>query len=134
MAGRSPIPRLTDIVEAIEHIRSITEGITLEEFAADWQKKWLVERGIEIVSEASRHLPDSVKGRHPEIPWSKVAAVGNILRHEYERIAPAILWTVARSELLPLEKACRTELVREHENAVKQETRHPGKGDSAKTD
>ena len=28
---------------------------------ADWQKRWLVERGLEIISEASRHLTEEVK-------------------------------------------------------------------------
>jgi uncharacterized protein with HEPN domain len=98
------------MIEAIEHIRSVTAGITLDEFEADWQKRWLVERGIEILSEASRHLGDELKARHPNIPWPKVAGIGNILRHEYERIAPDILWNVVRDELPSLETVCREEL------------------------
>jgi len=50
MTGPSAIPRLTDIIEAVQNIRSMTESITLEAFEADWQKRWIVERGIEIVS------------------------------------------------------------------------------------
>jgi hypothetical protein len=33
-----------------------------------------------------------------------------VLRHEYERIAPDVLWRLSRDELLPLEKVCREEL------------------------
>jgi hypothetical protein len=51
----SLVPRLTDIVEAIERIRPEITGVTIEAFEADWRKRWLVERGIEIISEASRH-------------------------------------------------------------------------------
>jgi len=47
VAMRSSMPRLSDIVEAI---RSVTEGLSLDAFEADWQKRWLVERGIEILS------------------------------------------------------------------------------------
>lgn len=110
MKEPSAIPRLTDILEAIRNIRSVTRDVTLEEFEADWQKRWIVERGIEIISEASRHLPNEMKARHPEVPWPKVAAIGNLLRHEYQRVAPAILWRVAHGELLPLEAACKAEL------------------------
>jgi uncharacterized protein with HEPN domain len=74
MAERSPIPRLTDIVEAIELIRSEMVGVTLEAFEPDIRKRWLIERGVEIISEASRRLPDDLKARHPDIPWRKVAA------------------------------------------------------------
>jgi uncharacterized protein with HEPN domain len=56
VSSASQIPRLTDVVEAIERIRSITDDTTLDDFEADWQRQWLVERGVEIISEASRHL------------------------------------------------------------------------------
>jgi len=112
MAERSAIPRLTDIIEAIEHIRSAIADLSLDAFEADWQKRWLVERGVEIISEASRRLDDGVKGRHPEIPWPKVAGIGNILRHEYQRVAPDILWRLVRDDLAGLEAACRDELTR----------------------
>jgi len=104
------MPRLNDIIEAIEHIRSATEGLSLDGFEADWQKRWLVERGIEIISEASRHISGAVKDRHPTLPWPKVAGIGNILRHEYERIAPDILWKLIHDDLPSLERVCREEL------------------------
>jgi uncharacterized protein with HEPN domain len=113
MAARSLEARLFDIIEAIEHIRSETAGITLDSFEADWRKRWLVERGVEIVSEASRHLTDELKARHPGIPWSKVAGIGNILRREYQRVAADVLWLVAQEDLPPLEAVCRTEMERE---------------------
>ena len=113
MAPPSPIARLTDIIEAVELIRSEMAGVTLQAFEADKRKRWLVERGIEIISEASRRLSDELKARHPEIPWSKVAGIGNVLRHEYERIAHDVLWRVVRDDLSPLEKVCREELARE---------------------
>ena len=71
VAAPSLAPRLTDIVEAIENIRSETAGVSLDVFEADWRKRWLVERGIEIISEASRRLRDELKARHPEIPWRR---------------------------------------------------------------
>jgi uncharacterized protein with HEPN domain len=91
----------------------VTADVALEDFEADWQKRWLVERGLEILSEASRHLGDELKARHPEIPWPKVASIGNILRHDYERIAADVLWNLARNDLPTLEQACRDELAGE---------------------
>src|SRR3984893_7152795 len=105
MAASSFAPRLTDIVEAIEHIRSEMAGLTIDAFEADWRKRWLVERGVEIISEASRRLGDELKARHPEIPWPKVAGIGNILRHEYEHVAHDVLWHVVRDDLPALEHA-----------------------------
>jgi uncharacterized protein with HEPN domain len=101
---------LVDIVEAIERIRAKTEGVSLAAFEADWERRWLVERGAEIVSEASRRLPTDLKDRHPEIPWKRIAGIGNVLRHDYDVVSPRILWNVARSDLAPLEAVCRVEL------------------------
>src|SRR5215475_3213371 len=102
MAESSFAPRLTDIIEAIEHIRSEMAGMTIDAFEADWRKRWLVERGIEIISEASRRLSDELKARHPEIPWPKVAGIGNVLRHDYEHVAHDVLWHVVH-DVPPLE-------------------------------
>ena len=83
--------------------------LSLDAFEADWQCHWLVQRGIEIISEASRHLTSEIKERHPEIPWSKVAGIGNVLRHGYQDIAAPVLYKLVREDLPGLESACRAE-------------------------
>ena len=110
MPPRSPIARLTDIVEASERVRSLLRNVPLESFETDWLNQWVVERGIEIISEASRHLPADMKSRHDAIPWRKVAGIGNVLRHNYEHVSASILWTLIREELPLLEEVCRAEL------------------------
>jgi hypothetical protein len=52
VAGASPVPRIADIVEAIQHIRSEKVDVPLDAFETDWRKLWLGERGVEIISEA----------------------------------------------------------------------------------
>ncbi len=104
MTQRIMSPRLADMIEAIERIHHVLDGVSLELFELDWEKRWLVERGLEVISEASRHLPEDVKARHPAIPWQKVAGIGNILRHAYDHIAPDVLWKLAQADLIALEK------------------------------
>jgi uncharacterized protein with HEPN domain len=113
MAASSPLARLTDIVEAIELIQTEMAGVTLAAFESDRRKRWLVERGIEIIPEASRRLPAAMKARHREIPWPKVAGIGNVLRHAYQNVAHDVLYHVVHDNLKPLETACRDELGRE---------------------
>ena len=55
MANRALALRLNDILEAIERIRSVISGQTLQEFERRWEQQWLVERGVQIITEASRH-------------------------------------------------------------------------------
>jgi uncharacterized protein with HEPN domain len=102
--------RLADIVEAIERLHKVLDGVNLELFEHDWEKRWLVERGIEVISEASRHLTEDIKTRQAHIPWGKVAGIGNVLRHAYDHVAPDVLWKLAQDDLPELEKVCRFEL------------------------
>ena len=110
MVAGSLVPRLTDIVEAIERIHGVLDNISLQEFETDWQRQWIVERGIEIISEASRRLTDDMKARHPEIPWQKVAAIGNVLRHEYDDIIKDRLWQIVQNDIPSLVEAARAAL------------------------
>jgi uncharacterized protein with HEPN domain len=88
---RSAVPRLTDVVDAIERIKLVLQGLNLETFENDWRRQWLVERGLEVISEASRRLPDELKARHRDIPRRKIAGIGNVLRHDYERVSAPII-------------------------------------------
>lgn len=109
MPRRSTSFRLDDILEAIERVRSTLGDLSLEAFEADWQRHWIVQRGVEIISEASRHLSAEMKVRHPDIPWTKVAGIGNVLRHNYEDIEASVLWKLVREDLPELERVCRDE-------------------------
>lgn len=113
MTPRTLAARLLDIVDAIARVRSEAAGIPLDAFKVDWRKCWLVERGIEVISEASRHLTDELKARYADIPWRRIANAGNVLRHGYDRVAADILWSLAQDELPLLDKVCQEELVAE---------------------
>jgi uncharacterized protein with HEPN domain len=107
---RDVLLRLNDIAEASQRLRSLLAGVSLEEFEADWQKQWLVQRGIEIVSEASRHLPTEIKARHADLPWRNIAGIGNVLRHNYEQVSAPVLYALVHNKLTALEQMCRDEL------------------------
>jgi uncharacterized protein with HEPN domain len=96
---------LHDILEAIGRIEDITRGKTLEEFEASWRMRWLVQRAIEIISEASRAVPEELTRTQSEVPWPSVRGIGNILRHDYDSIADPIIWRVVTNELPKLKRA-----------------------------
>lgn len=99
MPARRIEPILAGIVDAPDGIAAATNGRTIEDFRSDWLLRCGVERGIEIISEASRHIPDDLLGEAPEIPWKQIRGIGDILRHEYHRTSDAIVWAV--TEHLP---------------------------------
>lgn len=96
---------LHDILEAIERVESVTAGKTLAEFEANWQLRYIAQRAIEIISEASRRIPAELQAKRPEIPWRKVMAIGNVLRHEYHGLSDKVIWGVVVDELPKLKVA-----------------------------
>lgn len=105
MAGRA-VFRLRDIKQSIAQIRRLLRGKTFDEMYADPVIRAAFERFLEIMSEASRHVPEDWKAAHgPAIPWRQVGDLGNVLRHAYHRTDARALWTVYESDLDPLESA-----------------------------
>ena len=93
------------MLEAIAHIREDTEEGASLAFGADRRLRQLVERNLEIISEASRRIPDRFKTAHPQIPWRQIADIGNVQRHEYQRIDENELRLVVEHDLEPLRSA-----------------------------
>ncbi len=83
---------------------------TAAQLAADERTLYAVVRCLEIVSEASRRLPDDVKLRHPSIPWRNVADAGNAYRHVYHDIDPQIIWSTVALSLPTLLAVIEAEL------------------------
>jgi uncharacterized protein with HEPN domain len=79
MKEKPLLPTLGHIVDAIGHIREVTEKTDAATFEKDWRQQWLVERGVSIISEATRDLPADLKVRYSEIPWKDIAGVGSVL-------------------------------------------------------
>jgi uncharacterized protein with HEPN domain len=96
---------LDDMLAAIEGIEATVSGKTLVDYQREWTTKHAVQRGIEIISEASRVLPEHVKQLRPEIPWPQIRAIGNVLRHEYHGLSDTIIWRVVADELPALKVA-----------------------------
>lgn len=105
MTRRNVGPILAEILEAIEGIEIHTAGKSLEDFERDWLLRLAVQRALEIISEACRNIPDELLGLAPEIPWKKVRGIGNILRHEYHKIADDVVWAVVTENIAPLRAA-----------------------------
>jgi uncharacterized protein with HEPN domain len=92
---RSVRLRLNDILRAIDGAADTISGVTFETFRSVYHMPRTVERCIEIVSEATRHLPVEIKAGYPDIPWHQIAGIGNVLRHDYDLVDDYVIWEVA---------------------------------------
>jgi uncharacterized protein with HEPN domain len=102
---RDPRFQVDDVLQAIANIEADTAGLDFERFVGDRRVRQLVERNLEIISEASRRMPDHLKAMEPAVPWREIAGIGNVLRHDYGAVRPEILWGVCTHRLTTLKAA-----------------------------
>lgn len=105
--AKTPLIYVNDILSAIRRVQTYTNGLSLADFKADDLRQDAVIRCLEIISEASRRLPEDIKTRSPEIPWAKIAAIGNILRHEYQSVSAQLIWNVVETSRPDLRRAAQ---------------------------
>jgi hypothetical protein len=67
--------------------------------------RYIVERALLIVSEASRAIPGSLKEEHADIRWIGVRDIGNVIRRQYASLSPSLIWNIVRDELPQLRAA-----------------------------
>lgn len=110
---RRPILRARDIRDRIKLIRRLLDGMTFEQLASDPIRIAALERLLEIISEASRHIPEDWKQEMgPDIPWRRIADLGNVIRHVYQHVDIGVLWDICRFDLDPLDKAVEAMIIR----------------------
>ena len=96
--------RLEHVLTAIEDIRAALAGRSLADFKSDYLRRMAVERFFEIMSEASRYIPEEMKEQENGIAWRRLRDLGNLLRHADHRVDPDVLWAIAHSDLEPLKR------------------------------
>ncbi|WP_139556159.1 HepT-like ribonuclease domain-containing protein [Methylotetracoccus oryzae] len=88
---------LWDMLEAARDAVEILAGRDKAAWNQDRVIRLAVERSVEIVGEAARHVSQATRAAYPEIPWRQIVGLRNILAHEYGHIDHARLFeTVIR--------------------------------------
>ena len=111
LSDRARAP-LRDILHHIDLAEAFATGFDAARFRDDLRAVYAVTRCLEIISEASRRLPPSLKERHPSIAWKRMAGAGNVYRHDYEDVAANFVWNTVQISLPPLRVAVEQELTR----------------------
>jgi len=95
---------LRHILDTINDIEEFTDGVTAEEFLENKEKQYAVLRAFEIIGEASKNVSDGFKTKHPQIPWTKMAAMRDKLIHGYFGVNLNLVWETARTNIPEIKK------------------------------
>lgn len=105
MVARRVEGRLRHMLEAARAIERLAAAKSFEDYGSDPDLAAAVERYLERLSEASRHIPQELKDKHPTIDWRGVADIGNVLRHAYDQVSDRRVWEAATEDVPPVKAA-----------------------------
>jgi uncharacterized protein with HEPN domain len=103
---------LLDIRDNAKLAQEFAAGLSMDAFKADRRAFYAVTRCLEIISEAARRLPSSLRDRHPELPSRAIMGLGNVYRHDYDNVAEEFVWRTVHHSLEPLLAVIESEIAR----------------------
>lgn len=112
MPSKAGEAALRDINQHIDLATAFISDVRPDEFRSDLRTLYAVIRCLEIISEASRRLPEDLKAQHPDIAWKQIAGAGTVYRHDYEDVAAEIIWNTVVLALPILKIAVCSEIAR----------------------
>lgn len=95
---------LFDILDSIDKIKTYTQGMDFEAFCKNPLVMDGVVRNLEIIGEAAKKIPLSIRKETPNIEWKKIAGLRDILIHEYFAVNIKIIWGLIENKLPVLYK------------------------------
>ena len=104
---RADLERLEDMLEAIEKIERYSRQGRAAFEADERTQVWIVYH-LEILGEAASKISTELRNSHPEIPWSKIIGLRNILAHQYFGIDREIVWLAVERDLPNLKPAIQS--------------------------
>jgi uncharacterized protein with HEPN domain len=101
-----------DIYNHMQKALNYVGDMDFEAFSKDDKTSYAVVRCLEIIGEAAKNIPDSVRGNYPEIPWRQMAGMRDKVIHEYFGVQLKIVWRVVKEDIPELinkvKEMCKT--------------------------
>lgn len=96
---------LNDILENIEKIEMFTTNISLADFLQDEKTSYATIRALEIIGEAVKQIPISIREQYAELPWREIARMRDKLIHHYFGVDLDVVWATVNNDIKPLKSS-----------------------------
>jgi uncharacterized protein with HEPN domain len=79
--------------------------MSFQDFQTDDRTFDAVVYNLQIIGEAVKNLPLTVREQDPHIEWRKIAGLRDILAHAYFQVDSEIIWDVVQTKILALQES-----------------------------
>lgn len=94
---------LTEILSCIAKIERYLADIETQEALEKDDKTFdAVAMNLQVIGEAVRYIPDELRAANPQIKWSSIVGLRNIISHAYASLDPEIIWDTVQNKLTEL--------------------------------
>lgn len=93
---------LRDIIVACSDISALVAALDESSFLADSVSIAAMKYHLIILGEAVKRLPADFRAQHPEMRWSAMAGLRDVLIHAYDRIDDRQVWDIATASVPPV--------------------------------
>jgi uncharacterized protein with HEPN domain len=100
----SPLDYLRHILDETRYVLSRARGVSRDEFLQDETLQRAFVRSLEIIGEATKHVPAEFRQRHGQVDWRAMAAMRDRLIHDYLGVDYEIVWDAVAQKLPDLEQ------------------------------
>ena len=90
------------ILQSIDRIESYLAGKDHQSFSNDFMLQDAVVRQLEIIGEATKRISNELRNINPQVPWSDMAGMRDILIHDYIDVDIDIVWKTASESIIKL--------------------------------
>lgn len=87
---------LDDILDAMDKAEILLSDVTYDQFVGDFRIHYAVVRALEIIGEATKRLPSSLRDEYPAIPWKGMAGMRDRIIHGYDMVDYEIVWNTVK--------------------------------------
>jgi uncharacterized protein with HEPN domain len=94
-----PQKYISDIITAMNKIEIFLQGFDEERFVQDEKTIFAVIRALEIVGEATKRVPESIRQKYNTIPWRAMAGMRDKIIHDYTVVNLAVVWKTATGDV-----------------------------------
>ena len=102
MTQHDPLVTLRQMIDFARGLAEIARGRSRPDLDTNQEFHWAVLRGLEVLGEAARRLPDDFRDRYPAIPWRQIIGMRNQLIHGYENVDMEAVWRALHERVLTL--------------------------------